>query len=566
MPAGLIRDRGPHVFARFRSQLRLLTIASVAVAAFALPASAHAAATLTIEPAYGSVEADSENEFSEGNETVSYELEVSNAGPDASASTKFAVSFQPAQLTIVAADITTFNDPLTGCVTTGSTTTTITCDLDAIAVDESVLVSVEADLAASFGGGSTSISFTSSATGTTDTLNDTTPLSYNVTCTTDDYSPSKSRTAFQSAPTFVVNLDCTTPRGDLTFATETGATGSVSQTDALEATYTPTQATLDNPKGFNDYFALRVTNASGNYKTVYIQPRATRSSDVKVAVTGVSTIAVPAGGVNVTYSMQMTNNGPEAIGDLGAGWTISDKATLVSATFDGAAATCENAMFGNEGERSYGCGSGALPAVGASKVATITIRYAAGEKALVVPSTVKVTGSSFPGDGAQDDAPADDNRQTISTALTTAAPATSGPLNLVGGNKKATYIGSGFADIFTGGSGNETFYAGGGSDRANGGKGNDKLFGQLGNDRLTGGTGNDTLNGGAGSDVSRGGLGRDRILCGSGTDKAFGDEGNDTIICRDGKGGDKIYGGSGIDTCIGDKKDVFVGCERIRRS
>ena len=57
-----------------------------------------------------------------------------------------------------------------------------------------------------------------------------------------------------------------------------------------------------------------------------------------------------------------------------------------------------------------------------------------------------------------------------------------------------------------------------------------------------------------------------RPTAGAITVKLFGDAGNDKLNCNYGKGGDTINGGPGTDTCMGDKKDVFVGCEKITRT
>ena len=72
-----------------------------------------------------------------------------------------------------------------------------------------------------------------------------------------------------------------------------------------------------------------------------------------------------------------------------------------------------------------------------------------------------------------------------------------------------SFIGTQFADTFTGSIGSENVSAGGGDDT---------LTGFAGNDTLAGGEGNDIIVGGAGDDVLLGGLGADNISGGAGND------------------------------------------------
>lgn len=118
-------------------------------------------------------------------------------------------------------------------------------------------------------------------------------------------------------------------------------------------------------------------------------------------------------------------------------------------------------------------------------------------------------------------------------------------------------------DIGFGGVGNDVLAGDFGNDLVSGGVGDDHVFGGRGNDRAFGGPGNDLVSGGPGDDTIRGNAGNDRVYCSTGDDRASGNDGDDFIGCSDGRGGDRILGGSGDDTCVGDPGDVFTGCERI---
>jgi len=106
-----------------------------------------------------------------------------------------------------------------------------------------------------------------------------------------------------------------------------------------------------------------------------------------------------------------------------------------------------------------------------------------------------------------------------------------------------------------------------GNDKLIGGKGPDELFGEEGIDVLQGGLGNDTLRGGSGDDVLVGGSGRDFLYGEGGNDVLKGDAGNDVLL--GGAGNDFLYGGIGRDLLIGgagrdrlfgqDGDDILIG-------
>ncbi|WP_221240713.1 calcium-binding protein [Roseospira marina] len=145
--------------------------------------------------------------------------------------------------------------------------------------------------------------------------------------------------------------------------------------------------------------------------------------------------------------------------------------------------------------------------------------------------------------------------------------ATTGTLNLTGGDLNDTAIATANNDTLSGGAGNDYLYGytgddslvgGSGNDTLSGVNGNDTLQGDAGNDTLTGGNGNDTLDGGADNDTLDGGSGNDTLTGGDGTDTLSGGAENDTLdggasndSLDGGTGDDSLTGGSGNDTLIG---------------
>ncbi len=597
------------MLARFRTQLRLLLFTTVAVAALALPAGASAAAALQFNTDPDGP--DDGQTFTWPNEEAHYDFFVQNTGPDATVNTRMEFEYATAELEL---DLLQTNvGGAFDCTTVDNAGTTVaTCPIDDLGNGDAIIVMLDMSLADGFSGSTTTLTARAVADGTASAdLVDTTMWDYAPTCENFGYFYDNrfTRAELQTNGTLTFSIDCTDPDGGaLNLTDKVGTNGTLSGT-AANVTFTATAAALASPNGFHEYFGdVELTDAQGDTITADIFLSAYTQSNTSSTVSGATAYAVPAAGGTVTYTNTVRNAGPDALGRVSFGWEISDKATVISATADGVAATCQPADYGDEGMRAFGCGSAAMPAVGASVVGTLTVRYAAGEKGLTLPSTVKVTALAGPDSttGAEDRTYTD-NESVINTALTAyVAPAnptqgtdgndtyagTTGNDTFAGGAGNDSFRGEGGDDkfyggagddVFDGGAGNDSFYGGTGDDSGFGGLGNDlmfgglgkdrlvggdgtdKLYGQGGNDRLLGSTGNDIVNGGAGNDVVRGGTGIDVLFCGSGTDIAMGDNGNDLISCRDGKGGDILSGGNGRDTCIGDVGDRFWSCERIIR-
>jgi uncharacterized repeat protein (TIGR01451 family) len=479
--------------------------------------------------------------------------------------------------------------------------TQVDCPLDPIDAGFGDGFRVAMSSADGFTGTSTEVQFVAVNDATTqDTLVETTQWDRFPTCASSGYFQGETtRAQLQADGSFAIALECTDPDGGaLTIAPKTGAYGTMTGS-GTSATFTASPATLASPSGFFEYFELELTDGEGDVTTANVFVAAYTQSDLATTLTGPTSFAVPAAGGTVTYTNTVRNAGPDTIGKLGFGWEISDKATLVSATANGAAVTCEPAMYGGPGFVAYGCGSVAMPAVGGTAVGTITLRFASGEKGLALPASAKVVTSAHPDSttGAQDRSHTD-NRGELTTSLTAyvaptpAPPTTTTSTTKVGSAGSDVFRGGLGIDVFSGGAGNDVFDGGAGDDTFSGGNGNDagfggtgadrlfggrgrdrmvggdgadRVLGQIGNDRLYGSTGSDTVNGGTGNDVVRGGSGTDRVFCGTGIDIATGDRGMDLIGCRDRKGGDTLSGGPGLDTCVGDTGDRFLSCEVIVR-
>jgi uncharacterized repeat protein (TIGR01451 family) len=114
--------------------------------------------------------------------------------------------------------------------------------------------------------------------------------------------------------------------------------------------------------------------------------------------------------------------------------------------------------------------------------------------------------------------------------------------------------------------GDDTIDAESGDDNINAGSGSDSIDAGLGNDNIGAGPGDDAIQAGEGSDNIVAGAGDDGIDAGSGDDNVAAGAGNDTIDAGSGddkvdagSGDDLIDGGPGTDTCV--NGEVVVQCE-----
>ena len=112
---------------------------------------------------------------------------------------------------------------------------------------------------------------------------------------------------------------------------------------------------------------------------------------------------------------------------------------------------------------------------------------------------------------------------------------------LNGGKGKDHITGDGGKDRINGGAGDDVIAGGDDDDFIQGGNGNDELTGGAGNDFLLGEFGQNILKGGAGNDVLMGGNGNDILDGGAGSDQMGGFAGNDIFVITNGDTGNIIY-------------------------
>jgi hypothetical protein len=109
-------------------------------------------------------------------------------------------------------------------------------------------------------------------------------------------------------------------------------------------------------------------------------------------------------------------------------------------------------------------------------------------------------------------------------------------------------------DVIRGGPGLDLIWGGPDFNRLEGGDGNDGLVGGRSSDQLEGGEDRDWLHGRGGRDTLTGDGGKDTFEAGRGAD---------FVYARDGER-DSVRCGRGSDLARADRRDVTVGCERVR--
>lgn len=213
----------------------------------------------------------------------------------------------------------------------------------------------------------------------------------------------------------------------------------------------------------------------------------------------------------LTYTINVTNNGPDPATGVSVIDSLPPEVTFVSTTASQGACS---------GSGTISCALGNLPN-GTS--ATVTIVVTPTVEGLL-SNTASVRGNE-PDSNAGNDSDTD----TITVGPPCAVSCKGNLATVCGTAGNDTIMGTPGRDVIAGLGGNDTINglgdndvicAGAGKDIVNGGDGNDRLFGERGNDRLNGGAGRDRINGGSGRDRINGGTGKDTCLGGSGTDSA----------------------------------------------
>lgn len=236
-------------------------------------------------------------------------------------------------------------------------------------------------------------------------------------------------------------------------------------------------------------------------------------------------------GSQFTYSIAVSNAGPDAASGVSVADTLPNEVDFVSATVP----TYSEGSCDLQGSKRVNCTLGTL-ASGATGSVSIVVR-ARNEGTAVNTATVSATTPNDPTQG--------NNQDTEQTVI---RDAPGGPTCA---GKTVTILGTEGADTLTG-TGKRDVIAGLGGD--------DLIRGLDGRDVICGGLGNDRLKGQVDDDIVKGGGGDDRVRGAGGDDSLFGNAGNDNL--GGGPGNDALRGGSGTDQCRGGSgRDSRKGCE-----
>jgi uncharacterized repeat protein (TIGR01451 family) len=222
-------------------------------------------------------------------------------------------------------------------------------------------------------------------------------------------------------------------------------------------------------------------------------------------------------GGTLTYTIQVTNNGPDPAVNTVVSDDLVNDLSFVSAT--STAGSCDN-----QGGK-VTCNLGNLAN---AETATITLKATVKDKAgNQVSNTASVSSDTADPSSAN-------NSDTEGTTVT---PASQGPSCR---NKAATIVGTGGNDVLTGTAKNDVIVGFAGDDTIRSGDGKDIVC-------ANGGT--DLVNTGASGDFAKGGGGPDLIKGRSGGDELRGNRGRDRL--RGNGGADLLAGGRGLDSCRG---------------
>jgi uncharacterized repeat protein (TIGR01451 family) len=222
-------------------------------------------------------------------------------------------------------------------------------------------------------------------------------------------------------------------------------------------------------------------------------------------------------GSELTYTVVVTNNGPQEATGVVLDDRMPAQSELVSAT--STIGECDD-----KGTR-VACQLGKL-AKDATATVTVVVRPT---KAGTIDNTASV-------DSVETDPVPVNDSATVSTRVTEAATCRGFPATIVGTPGSDRLVGTGGPDVIAGlgggdnvlaGAGRDLICSGGGNDRVDGGAAADRVFGAAGADRLLGRGGPDLLAGNPGRDVLKGNAAGDRLRGGAGFDRCVGGAGFD---------------------------------------
>lgn len=228
-------------------------------------------------------------------------------------------------------------------------------------------------------------------------------------------------------------------------------------------------------------------------------------------------------GATLTYTIQVTNLGPQNA----TGVTVTDR--LPNRT-DLIAATASSGSCERKGRR-VTCKVGNLaadPTKANAVTVTIQVRPTRGG---TITNTVSVDSTEIDPVEANDRAEASTRvvapRVSSCRGVPSTVTGTAGADHLFGTAEPDVIAALGGGDTIVGLSGRDLICAGGGNDRVTAGTAADRVFGGRGADRLLGRGGPDLLAGNPGRDILRGGRGADRLRGGRSFDRCFGGGGPD---------------------------------------
>jgi uncharacterized repeat protein (TIGR01451 family) len=228
-------------------------------------------------------------------------------------------------------------------------------------------------------------------------------------------------------------------------------------------------------------------------------------------------------GATLTYSIQVTNLGPQAATEVVVTDRLPNRSDLISAT--ASSGSCERKG------RKVTCRIGNLAADPTkANAVTVTIQVRP-NKVDTITNTVSVDSVEIDPVEANDSAEASTSVVEPQSSSCRGVPSTvtgtpdadrltgsEGPDVIAGLGSGDLIVGLGGRDLICAGSGNDRVTAGSAADRVFGGLGADRLLGRGGPDLLAGNPGRDILNGGGAADRLRGGGGSDRCAGGGGFD------------------------------------------------
>lgn len=235
-------------------------------------------------------------------------------------------------------------------------------------------------------------------------------------------------------------------------------------------------------------------------------------------------------GANLTYTIQVTNAGPQGATSVTVTDRLPNHTDFVSAT--SSSGSCER-----KGSR-VTCAIGNL-AADPTKANAVTVTI------VVRPTKAGTITNSVSVDSVETDPVAANDKAEAST--TAVKPRTSSCRGIA-----ATIVGTPGAD---------RIFGTGGPDVIAGLGGGDVIYARGGRDLVCAGSGNDWVNGGTAADRIFGGKGRDRLLGRGGPDLLAGNPNNDVL--KGNRGNDRLRGGRGFDRCFGGRGfDRERSCER----